>query len=164
MSDEIHMTESDEYLTFSIGEETFAFEIIKVCEVLYYMPITEIPRMPEYLLGVINMRGDVVPVIDLRRILGLDSKIKADKCVIIAVESEHEGDIFRIGVLADSVETVHNFSLYKIFPPSAFGMKIDSNFVIGTVKLNDDFAVILDIEKILSALEQERGSDIASHD
>ncbi len=139
MTDEIQLSEveDDEYVIFSIGSEMFAFEIFKVSEVMNYIPITELPRMPAYLHGVVNLRGDVVSVIDLRHVSGFNITGKtADEPVIIAVESEHQGEIFQIGVLADAVENIHRFPSDQIGIPPEFGMKIDPEFVSGAGKLD----------------------------
>ncbi len=147
--------ESNQYLTFNLDTETFAIEISQVKEVLDYTKITKIPRMPDFLRGVINLRGSVVPVIDLRTSLGMDPiDITVNTCIIIA-EIDADGDLVQVGALADSVQEVIEISPKQIGPPPKIGDRVDTAFIKGIAKRGEDFVIILRINDVLSADEIE---------
>lgn len=148
-SDEL--TKVTQYLTFALGEEQFAIQIAKTREILDYTTITRVPRMPEFLRGVINLRGNVVPVIDLRLKLGMSAIEKTvDTCIVI-VEIEAEDELMQMGVLADSVQEVIDLDPSHISPPPKIGTKINIDFIKGMGKQDDEkFLIILDIDRVLS--------------
>lgn len=147
------VSEAGQYLTFTLGEEDFAVEIGKVREVLDYPPITRVPRMPVYLRGVTNLRGSVVPVVDMRLKVGLSAIERGvDTCVII-VDARMEDEVVTMGCLADSVQEVIELAAEQIEPPPHMGTNIDTDFLRGMGKLDDRFLMILDIDKVLSATE-----------
>jgi len=147
-SDEINQL--TQYLTFTLGEEDFALEIDRVREVLDYTTITRVPRMPEYLRGVINLRGNVVSVIDLRLILGMSAIEKTvDTCIVI-VEIDINGEQMQMGALADSVKKVIDLDQSRISPPPKIGTKLNSQFIKGMGKQDEKFLIILDIDRVLS--------------
>ena len=142
--------EINQYLTFTLGEEDFALDIGKVREVLDYTTITKVPRMPEYLRGVINLRGNVVPVIDLRYKLGMGVIEQAvDTCIVI-VEIMIDGDLTHIGALADSVKEVIDMDPGQISPPPKLGIRINNEFIRGMGNQDEKFLMILDIDKVLT--------------
>jgi purine-binding chemotaxis protein CheW len=143
----------DQYLTFTLDDEVFALNIGKVREVLDYLTITKVPRMPEFLRGVINLRGNVVPVIDLRYKLGMGAiEQSVDTCIVI-VEIMFDDEMTYMGALADSVKEVIALEPGQISPPPKLGIKIDNEFIKGMGKLDDKFLMILDIDKVLTANE-----------
>lgn len=147
------IAQTDQYLTFTLAEETFAVEIVKVREVIDYVHVTRVPRMPAYLRGVINLRGSVVPVIDLRLLLGMPSIEKTvDTCVIIA-EVQFEGDVLHLGMLTDSVQEVIDVNPNQIDPPPKMGTVLDTNFIRGMGKRDEGFFIILNIDRVLSVDE-----------
>ncbi len=142
--------ESGQYLTFSLGDEEFALEISKVREVLDYTSITKVPRAPDFMRGVINLRGNVVPIIDLRLTLGMSAiERSVDTCIVIA-EVEIDGEGIQMGALADSVQEVVDIDPGQISPPPTLGTRINTEFIRGMGKRNDEFLIILDIDKVLS--------------
>ena len=145
------ITEATQYLTFSLGKEDFALEIAKVHEVLDYTNITKVPRMPEFLRGVINLRGNVVPVTDLRLKLGMSATQKTVNTCIVIVEIDIDGDFMDMGVLTDSVQEVLDLDPSQIEPPPRLGTKINAEFIRGMGKRDDRFLIILDIDKVLSS-------------
>ena len=160
------ITEATQYLTFSLGEEDFALEIARVREVLDYTNITKVPRMPEFLRGVINLRGNVVPVTDLRLKLGMSAtKRTVDTCIVI-VETGVDGDLMDMGVLTDSVQEVLDLDPAQIEPAPRLGTKLNTEFIRGMGKKDDKFLIILDIDKVLSsedlAVVQGTGSGLTS--
>ncbi len=144
------LTLSAQYLTFTLGEEIFALDISQVREVLNYTNITKVPRMPEFLRGVINLRGNVVPVIDLRLKLGMDAiKVTIDTCIVI-VEMDIEGELTQMGALTDSVREVIDLDPRQIDPPPKLGTKLKTEFIKGMGKQDEGFLIILDINRVLS--------------
>ena len=147
------MNETTQYLTFTLGEENFALEIAKVREVLDYTSITKVPRMPAFLRGVINLRGNVVPVIDLRLMLGMKAIQKTvDTCIVI-VEIHIDGELTQVGALADSVKEVIDLDPSHIAPPPKLGIKLNNEFIRGMGKQGENFLIILDIDRVLSNSE-----------
>ena len=142
-----------QYLTFTLEEEVFALEITKVREVLEFTSITKVPRTPDYMMGVINLRGSVVPVIDLRLKFGMPKTEKDVNTCIIIVEVALDKDLLVIGALADSVQEVFDLSSDQIEPPPNIGTNMKTEFIKGMGKRDDHFMIILDIDKILSSDE-----------
>jgi purine-binding chemotaxis protein CheW len=148
--------ESAQYLTFKLDEETYALDIAKVREVLEFAAITRVPRMPDHMRGVINLRGNVVPVVDLKLKLGLTRTEKTiDTCVVIA-EVELDGEHIVLGALADSVQEVVELDPAQIDPPPRLGTRIDANAIRGMGKRDDQFLIILDVDRVLAS-EELRG-------
>ena len=144
---------TDQYLTFTLAEETFAIEIVKVREVIDYVHLTRVPRMPVFLRGVINLRGSVVPVIDLRLILSMPSVEKTvDTCIIIA-EVNMDGEPLHLGMLADSVQEVIDIDPSQIDPPPKLGTMLNTEFIRGMGKRGEGFFIILNIDQVLSSDE-----------
>ncbi|MBZ0220340.1 MAG: chemotaxis protein CheW [Candidatus Methylomirabilis sp.] len=142
-----------QYLTFMLEDEVFALEISQVKEVLDFTSITKVPRMPEFMRGVINLRGNVVPVLDLRLKLGLSGKGDTkDTCIIIA-EVGYEGAQTVIGALADSVREVISLEEAQIEPPPRIGMTMDSAMIKGMGKRGQEFVIILDSGRVFTAEE-----------
>jgi purine-binding chemotaxis protein CheW len=141
------ITEVRQYLTFKLSEEVYALDVAKVREVLDFTTVTKIPRTPEFMRGVINLRGNVVPVVDLRLGFGLSKTEKTVNTCIIVVEVDLEGEPTIIGALADSVEEVIDLEPDQIEP--APGIKTD--FIHGMGKRDSRFIMILDIDKVFSA-------------
>ncbi len=143
-------TEAGQYLTFTLGDEEFALEIAKVREVLDFTTITKVPRAPSFMRGVINLRGNVVPIIDLRLTLGMTAIEKAvDTCIIIA-EISLDGETIQVGALADAVQEVVDIDPEHISPPPTLGTKLNTDFIRGMGKRGDEFLTILDIDKVLA--------------
>ena len=149
------ITENKQYLTFQLATEFFALEITKVREVLDYINITKVPRTPEFMLGVINLRGNVVPVVDLRLTLGMPETERTVNTCIVIVEIQIGTETIQIGALADQVQEVVNISAADISPPPKLGIKLNTEFIEGMGKHDDRFLIILNIDKVLTAREIE---------
>jgi purine-binding chemotaxis protein CheW len=147
------ITETRQYLTFKLGNEVFATDVAKVREVLDLTTITEIPRTPETMSGVINLRGSVVPVVDLRLCLQMSKTEKTRNTCIVVVEVILENEIIVIGALADSVEEVIDLEPEQIQPAPRIGTQIRTDFIKGMGKRESLFIMILDIDKVFSAEE-----------
>ena len=142
--------ETTQYLTFRLKEEVFAFDISKVREVLEYGNITKVPQTPDMMKGVINLRGSVVPVIDMRVKFGMGETEKTVNTVTIIIEIEVEGELTMIGALVDSVKEVMDLDSDHIEPPPSIGTRLNTDFIKGMGKQNDQFIIILNIEKIFT--------------
>lgn len=148
------ITESRQYLTFKLGNEVFATDVAKVREVLDFTTITEIPRTPDFMSGVINLRGSVVPVVDLRLCFEMTKTQKTKNTCIVVVEVLLENESFIIGALADSVEEVIDLEPDQIQPPPKIGTQIQTEFIKGMGRReNSEFLMILDIDRVFSAEE-----------
>lgn len=142
-----------QYLTFSLGGEVFALGILNVKEIIEFGNVTEIPMMPAFIRGVINLRGAVVPVIDLSaRFGGKASTISRRTCIVI-VELESEDGKQDLGVIVDAVNEVLEIPRGEIEPPPSFGAKIRADFIKGMGKVEGRFVIILNIERVLSTEE-----------
>ncbi len=142
-----------QYLTYKLADELFAFDIAKVREVLDFTSITHVPKMPEFMRGVINLRGNAVPVVDLRLKLGMPKTDKTvDTCVIIS-EVRVNGDPTVIGALADSVQEVMDLGPEHIEPAPKIGTGLNTEFIRGMGRHDERFIIILDIDKVFSADE-----------
>jgi purine-binding chemotaxis protein CheW len=147
---ETNVSDSNQYLTFMLGEEGFAIEISRVREVLDFTDLTKVPRTPDYMRGVINLRGNVVPVVDLRLQLGMTAVEKTvDTCIVI-VEVDISADMLHIGMLADSVQEVVDIDTNQIEPAPRLGTRLKTDFIKGMAKRDEKFNIILDIDKVLS--------------
>jgi len=139
-----------QYLTFKLKEEVFAIEISKVREVLEYTTLTKVPRTPDFMSGVINLRGNVVPVIDLNLKFGMPQTERTiDTCIII-VEIEVRGETVFLGALADSVQEVIDLAPENIEPAPRIGTSLNIEFLQGMGKKDDHFIMIFDIDKVFS--------------
>ena len=149
------ITEIRQYLTFKLSQEVYALDVAKVREVLDFTTVTKIPRTPEFMRGVINLRGNVVPVVDLRLGFGLSKTERTVNTCIIVVEVAIEGEAAVIGALADSVEEVIDMEPEQIEPAPRIGTGIKTDFIQGIGKRETQFIMILDIDKVFSAEDLE---------
>ena len=145
------MSEStNQYLTFTLGDEVFALDISSVREVLEYTNITKVPRTPEYIRGVINLRGRAVPVVDVRLKFGMPETERTVNTCIIIVEVTLGGEEVVIGALADSVKEVMDIEPKDIEPAPRMGTTIKADFIQGIGKQGEEFIILLDIDKVFS--------------
>jgi purine-binding chemotaxis protein CheW len=147
------MTETGQYLSFTLAEELFALDIGTVREVLDFTRVTEVPQTPDFMRGVINLRGSVVPVMDLRRKFGLPTAEQTVNTCIIIVEVALDGEKTVLGALADSVQEVLDLEPGQIEPPPRIGMHLNTNFIKGMGKRDERFIIILDIDRVFSGEE-----------
>ncbi len=147
------ITETRQYLTFILDGELFALDISKVREVLDYTKITRVPQMPEFMLGVINLRGSVVPVIDMRTKFGMNKVERTVNTCIVIVEVTLDSDNVILGALVDSVQEVFELDPEQIEPPPKIGMRLKTEFIKGMGKKEEKFIIILDIDRIFSTEE-----------
>jgi len=145
-----NITETAQYLTFRLEEEVFALDISQVREVLDFTAITKVPRTPEFMRGVINLRGSVVPVVDMRLKFGMSRTEQTLNTCIIIVEINIDGDRLILGALADSVQEVIELGPGQIEPAPRIGTRLDTEFIKGMGKRDEEFIIILDIDRIFS--------------
>ena len=147
------ITETGQYLTFRLDSETFALDITKVREVLDFTTVTKVPQTPDFMMGVINLRGSVVPVVDMRLKFRMSKTEATVNTCIIIVEIELDGEITVLGALADSVQEVLELDPDQIEPPPRIGTRLKTQFIRGMGHRDNQFIIILDIDKVFSAEE-----------
>jgi purine-binding chemotaxis protein CheW len=141
------------YLSFTLNDEEFATNVGSVMSILEMPKITKLPNAPTYMRGIINLRGEVLPVIDIHYKFGLpEAKITSGTCILV-MEATVEGQYIRFGILVDAVNEVHEIEPSKIAPTPTLGSKYRSDFLEGIYQNNDSFIMIVDIENVLMADE-----------
>jgi len=153
MSNTLEATEQTQFLTFLLAEESYAVSILRVREIIEYDTVTRVPNMPTSIRGVINLRGAVVPVVDLAVRFGLrNTRVTKRTCVIIA-EAEVGGERLVMGLMVDAVSQVIDLPPADIEPPPAFGTRVRVDFLEGLGKIGKKFVLILDLDRALSEAE-----------
>lgn len=141
-------TEAGKFLTFQLADESYGLEILKVREIIGLLDITAVPQMPPYVKGVINLRGKVIPVLDLRLKFGLEEAEHTKQTCIIVVDVGKE-----VGIIVDTVSEVLGIADESIDPPPAMGETLDTSFIFGIGKVGDAVKILLDIDKVLTSEE-----------
>ena len=149
------INEIRQYLTFKLADEIFAVDVAKVREILEWTTITKVPQTPDYMCGVINLRGSVVPVIDLKQKFGMATTDKTVNTCIIVVEVQQEAEILVLGALADSVQEVFELEPTQIEPAPKIGTNLNTDFIQGMGKQNETFIMILDIDRVFVDVDIE---------
>ncbi len=147
------VAQGQQYLTFTVATEVFAIAISAIKEIIEYRPPTEVPMMPPHIRGVINLRGRVVPVIDLAVRFGRTKAEASRRTCIVILEIHQEDQQQEIGVVVDAVSAVLDMADADIEPPPKFGAKLRTDFISGMGKIDDKFVIILDVDKVLSIAE-----------
>lgn len=141
---------TQQYLTFLLDGEPFAIGILVIKEIIEYGTLTEVPLMPDFIRGVLNLRGAVVPVIDLAARFGRDPADIGRRSCIVIIEMENEGEVQDVGVVVDTVNEVLDIPVNAIQPAPSFGAKIRADFIDGMVEMDGRFIIILDVNRVLS--------------
>lgn len=152
MAEELQTTQ---YLTFNLADEVFAVDVGRVREILEITNITKVPQTPEFMRGVINLRGSVVPVIDMRLKFGMGETERTVNTCIVVVEVAMDGETTVLGALADSVQEVIEMESSQVEAAPHIGTHLNTDFIKGMGKHNERFVMILDIDKIFSGAELE---------
>jgi purine-binding chemotaxis protein CheW len=147
------ITETTQYLSFELDDEVFALDISKVREVLEYTTVTKVPQTPDFMKGVINLRGNVVPVIDMRLKFGMSGTEKTVNTCVIIVEVSLDGESTVLGAMADSVQEVFELESDQIEPAPKIGTRLNTDFIKGMGKRDSEFVIILDIDKVFTSDE-----------
>jgi purine-binding chemotaxis protein CheW len=158
--------EEAQYLTFLLGSEMFAIDILGIKEIIEYGSLTSVPMMPEFIRGVINLRGAVVPVVDLSARFGRAASAVTRRSCIVIIEAVNLGEAQDIGVLVDAVSEVLEIPAAEIEPAPSFGTRIRADFISGMGKVKDKFVIILNADKVLSVSEMAMlsGGEISGTD
>jgi purine-binding chemotaxis protein CheW len=160
------ISETSQYLTFKLEDEVFASDIDKVREVLDFTVVTKVPQTPDFMLGVINLRGAVVPVVDMRLKFGMARMETTVNTCIIIVEIEIDGETMVLGAMVDSVQEVMDLDPDQIEPPPRIGTHLNTKLIKGMGKRDNKFIIILDIDKVFSAdelaLARDMGEEFAA--
>ncbi len=140
------------YLTFQLKGEVYGLEILKVQEIIGLMKVTRVPRAPEFVRGVINLRGKVIPVVDLRLKFGLEATADTEKtCIIVVQVAQPAGGKVTMGIIVDEVSEVLNIAGDQIEPAPEFGAAVDTAFILGMGKVAQKVVMLLDVDKVLSS-------------
>lgn len=151
----VTIANTSQYLSFNLGEEIFALDISKVREVLDNTKVTKVPKVPDYMLGVINLRGKVVPIIDLKMKFSMPlTEQTVNTCIIISDVSLNKESI-TLGIMSDSVQEVFDLDAESIEPAPSIGTQLDIDFLTGMGKRGEDFILILDIDRVFSKSEKK---------
>jgi purine-binding chemotaxis protein CheW len=143
------------YLTFALAQERYSVPVLKVREIMRLCPVTPVPRMPAYIKGVINLRGKIVPVVDLRERFGLGAGADTERiCIVVVQVEDAEGASRLTGMIVDVVEEVSQFQGEDLEPPPDFGDAIDARFIVGMAKTRGQVKTVLDIDRLLSHVGQ----------
>ena len=141
------------YLTFALGKEEYGLEILKVREIIGWLDITALPRTPAYIKGVVNLRGQVIVVADLRAKFEMEASAKTDQTCIIVVEIAHGGRKLSTGIVVDRVSEVLEIPSENIEDPPTFGTSVATDFILGMGKVGDAVKILLDIDKVMTGAE-----------
>ncbi len=141
------------YLTFSLAQEQYGIGILKIKEIIGMMPITTVPRTPVFVRGVINLRGKVIPVIDLRLKFDMEKNDYDERTCIIVVEIDSDEMTVLMGIIVDSVSEVLNIQESDIEPTPGFGNTLDTDYILGMAKMDGGVKILLDIDKVLNTKE-----------
>jgi purine-binding chemotaxis protein CheW len=141
------------YLTFCLAEEEYGIGILKIKEIIGMMPITAVPQVPDFVKGVINLRGKVIPVIDLRLRFGIPAMDYTDRSCIVVVEMKGESGTVLIGIVVDAVSEVLNIKEADIEDPPTFGVKLNTDYILGMAKMDNGVKILLDIDRVLGSEE-----------
>jgi len=164
-SENEEIQEQQQYLTFLLASEEYAISILKVKEIIEYDTVTTVPKTPRWVRGVINLRGSVVPVVDVGVKFGIEQSAVTRTTCIVIVEAYFEGQSSTIGVIADAVRQVIDLTVQDIHPVPEFGTRVNVDYLVGMAQLGKKFALLLDVDKVLSAGELLHLSEIsAGHD
>lgn len=141
------------YLTFTMVNEEYGISILKIKEIIGMMPVTPVPQTPEYVKGVINLRGKVIPVVDLRLRFSIEEVEYTDRTCIIVVEIAGQSGTVQIGIVVDSVSEVSNITREDIEDTPSFGAKLNTEYILGMAKIEGGVKILLDIDRVLNTEE-----------
>ena len=149
------------YLTFNMAEEEYGIGILKIKEIIGMLPITSVPQTPEFVKGVVNLRGKVIPVIDLRLRFGMPSMDYTERTCIIVVEIDGQAGTIQVGIVVDSVSEVLNIKGEDIEKTPTFGAKLNTDYILGMAKMEGGVKILLDIDQVLNSEELSLLSEAA---
>lgn len=139
------------YLTFVIANEVYGFEITRIQEIIQMQKVTRVPQVKDYIRGIINLRGKIIPVIELRRRFSLPSREDTEKTCIIVAQVQGEQNAYPVGIIIDEIKEVLDIAAENTEPPSMFGKTEYNEFISGISRINDEVKILLDVDKIITA-------------
>lgn len=145
------VTMAGKYLTFALGDEEYGLPVLKVREIIKMMDVTSVPQVPAHVRGVINLRGKVIPVVDLRLKFGLPPLAASDQTCIVVVQAEIDARRLMLGIIVDRVSEVLNVVADEIERPPDFGERLDTQFMLGMAKVKGKVKILLDLDAILAS-------------
>ena len=154
-------TNGGKYLTFVLDNEEYGIGVLKIKEIIGLMPVTPVPQTPDYLLGVINLRGKVIPVMDLRLRFGMEQVESTDRTCVIVVEIEGPSGPVMVGIVVDNVSDVLNIEEEQIVKEVGFGASLDTEYISGMAKIGNGVKILIDIDKILNSGELSIIEDVS---
>ena len=152
-TDEAGSTQAGKYLTFCLGDEIYGLGILKVQEIIGVMSVTRVPRTPDFIRGVINLRGKVIPVVDLRLKFGMPTRDDTERTCVIVVQVIRSGNQITMGLIVDEVSEVLEVKGEQIEPPPSFGTTMDTSFLLGMGKVGEKVVMLLDVDRVMSGEE-----------
>lgn len=158
------MAKLQQYLTFVLGQETYAVNILSIKEIIEHSQLTEVPMMPAFIRGVINLRGRVVPVIDLQARFGKGQTETGRRTCVVILESFSDEGEFDMGIMVDAVNEVIEIAAEDVEPAPSFGAAIKTDFIQGMGKVNGKFVIILGVDRVLSVDEMATLVDISGQE
>lgn len=147
---------ANKYLTVTLENESYGMAVLKVREIIRLQKITQVPQMPSYVKGVINLRGRVIPIVDLRLKFGLKAEIAERTCIVVVQVSLPSGQSVQMGLIVDSVEEVVTLTGDEIEPTPEFGARIDTTYIMGMAKVKGQVKTLLDIDRVVAPEAVER--------
>jgi len=153
---------ASKYLTVMLDNESYGMAVLKVREIIRLQKITPVPQVPEFVKGVINLRGRVIPIVDLRLKFGLKAEIAERTCIVVVQVNVHSGQNVQMGLIVDSVEEVVTLAVNEIEPTPEFGAKIDTTYILGMAKVKGAVKTLLDIDRVVAPETVEHISRAAS--
>ena len=149
------------YLTFMLGAESYAISVLKVREIIRLAPITVVPQMPPYVKGVINLRGKIIPVVDLRLRLGVVQTDSDSTCIVVVQVRGPAQAVLAMGLIVDSVEEVLNIAAGDLEPTPDFGCQVDTAYILGMAKIKGMVKALLDIDRVVGGDSQQFAQGLA---
>lgn len=156
----------NKFLSFRLGAEEYGVEILRVREIIGIIDITPLPQTPAYVKGVINLRGKIIPVLELRTKFGLEPKSYTEETCVIVVEVSdgHEGERFQMGVIVDTVSEVIDIARESIEPAPRFGGSLNTSYILGMGKVKDKVVILLDIDRVMTVTDMNTLAEAARGD
>lgn len=160
---EVGLALAGKYLTFFLADEEYGLKILKVQEIIQMQTITRVPRTPDFVRGVINLRGKVIPVVELRKKFDLPTVEDSGKTCIIVVQIQQQSEVVIMGIIIDEVREVLDIAAENIEEAPSFGASIDTDFILGMGKIEQSVKILLDIDRVLSNSEVETLNQMGNH-
>lgn len=157
------IAEQQQYLTFLMASEECAISLLKVREIIEYAAVTTVPQMPQWVKGVINLRGSVVPVVELAAKFGMEQKPVSKTTCIVIVETQFENHEIIVGLIVDAVSQVMELSAEEIQPVPDFGTRVKMDYLLGMARSGRKFALLLDVDKVMTAEELHNLSQVSAY-